>query len=146
MLAAWAKSHPEKSVREEETIKDAASRMHRRADVMATLTTTGTKVAFEVEYKPFSPEEWAAKHAEYLALGIIPVCVFGHTHRYLDLTNRPSSSGTVPDRCTRRRRRRIRAATPGTLRRRLAVPPESGACFPSPRRGERLRCLGTRSP
>lgn len=92
MIADWASRQggADTSVREEETVKDPESRVHRRADAMATWVATGRKVAFEVEYKPFTPEAWEKKHREYEQQGIGCVWLFGHTDRYLNLPRRPA--------------------------------------------------------
>lgn len=79
MLAAWARAKfPECGVREEETVKDPASSLHRIADVMVTWT-GGGKTAFEVEYKAFTPEAWARKQADYDIQGLPCVWLLGHT-------------------------------------------------------------------
>lgn len=92
MVADWAAVRGQASVtvREEETVKHAAKRVHRRADAMARWVETGRKVAFEVEYKAFTAEAWATKHAEYTDQGIGCAWLFGHTNRYLNLARRPT--------------------------------------------------------
>lgn len=72
MIAGWAEQQPGRvSVREEETAKDEATRMHRIADVMVTWPDLdGRKIAFEVEYKPYTAEDWRTKDGEYAAVGI----------------------------------------------------------------------------
>jgi len=91
MVADWAavRGGSRIQVREEETVKDEATRVHRRADAMVTWVATGRKVAFEVEYKAYAAEAWRTKHTEYADHGIGCVWLFGHTNRYLHLARRP---------------------------------------------------------
>lgn len=83
MLAEWARKRvPDGAlVREEHSVKHPATRQQRIADVMVTWP-DGQLTAFEVEYKNYAPEEWAAKQADYDTHDPAPVpCVwvFGHT-------------------------------------------------------------------
>lgn len=80
MLAEWAKSRlPAGShVREEETVKDPATALHRIADVMVTWP-DDAKTAFEVEYKPFAAEDWSRKQADYDNKDIPCAWLLGHT-------------------------------------------------------------------
>lgn len=92
MLRQWAQAQggDEVVVREEETAKDDESRMFRRADVMVTWPCRGDRrVAFEVEYKPFTAESWLVKHREYANAGIGCVWVLGHLPRYLKQPRKP---------------------------------------------------------
>jgi len=67
---------------EEEAVEIPGSGGVRRADVMATWP-SGAKVALEVEYKAYKPEDWAQKQADYDSAGIVCTWLFGHLHRYL---------------------------------------------------------------
>lgn len=80
MIVAWAATRvPEGAVvREEETVKDEAAFVHRRADVMAT-GRSGRQVAYEIEYKAFAVEAWQAKQADYDGQGIACAWLLGHT-------------------------------------------------------------------
>lgn len=80
MLAAWAAARlpPGTTVREEETIKDPATALHRIADVMVSWP-NATKTAFEVEYKPYTPEAWRQKQADYDTKSLPCVWLLGHT-------------------------------------------------------------------
>lgn len=83
MLAEWARQRvPEGAlVREEHSVKHPATNQQRIADVMVTWP-DGRLTAFEVEYKNYAPEDWAAKQADYDShhTGPVPcLWVFGHT-------------------------------------------------------------------
>src|SRR5690349_13565123 len=83
MLAEWARARvPDGgSVREEHSVKHPETRQQRIADVMVTWP-DGQLTAFEVEYKNYLPEDWAAKQANYDGHDPAPipcVWVFGHT-------------------------------------------------------------------
>jgi hypothetical protein len=80
MITTWAGERvPEGAVvREEETVKDEATYLHRRADVMAT-GRSGRQVAYEVEYKSFAVEAWRAKQADYDGQSIACAWLLGHT-------------------------------------------------------------------
>lgn len=94
MIAAWARGQdPKTVVREERTVKNADTRMHRRADVMVTWP-DGSQVAFEVEYKAVTNAEWQSKQTDYETHRIHCVLLFGHLPRYLRLIPRPV---TLPD-------------------------------------------------
>lgn len=83
MLAEWARARvPDGArVREEHSVKHPGTRKQRIADVMVTWP-DGKLTAFEVEYKNYAPEDWAAKQANYDDHNPAPiqcVWVFGHT-------------------------------------------------------------------
>lgn len=80
MLAEWASARlPDgASVREEETVKDPATSMHRIADVMVTWP-NGDKTAFEVEYKPYTPDAWRTKQTDYDSKSVPCAWLLGHT-------------------------------------------------------------------
>jgi hypothetical protein len=80
MLSAWlAPRLPEgATVREEETVKDPATHLLRRADVMVT-GRSGRQVAYEVEYKSFAVEAWLAKQTDYGAKHIACAWLIGHS-------------------------------------------------------------------
>lgn len=80
MLAVWAAARlpPGTTVREEETVKDPATALHRIADVMVTWP-NAAKTAFEVEYKPYTPEAWRQKQADYGTHRVPCVWLLGHT-------------------------------------------------------------------
>jgi hypothetical protein len=97
MLAAWARdqfnteedtTNPAGLVREEETLKVPHTRVHRRADVMATFPDE-KRVAFEVEYKPYPVADWQAKQAEYESQHVTTTWLFGHLGRYLSQPSPP---------------------------------------------------------
>lgn len=83
MIAEWARARvPDGAdVCEEHSVKHPETRQQRIADVMVTWP-DGQLTAFEVEYKNYAPEHWAAKQANYDGHDPAPVpCVwvFGHT-------------------------------------------------------------------
>ena len=84
MLAHWLAGRvPEGArVREEHTVKDPATRLHRRADVMVT-GQSGRQVAYEVEYKSYEIADWAAKQTDYEAKGVGCLWLMGHTRARL---------------------------------------------------------------
>jgi hypothetical protein len=107
MIAALARTQAHAvGAQEEETAKDPATRVHRRADLMVTCPRR-RKVAFEVEYKQYSPEEWRAKHGEYAGLGIGCVWLFRHLPRYL-AQPRPPEGWPDTDACDRAKWRELR--------------------------------------
>jgi hypothetical protein len=63
---------------EEESVKDPTTSLHRIADVMVTWPNT-TKTAFEVEYKPYTPEAWATKQSDYDTKNVACAWLLGHT-------------------------------------------------------------------
>lgn len=99
MLAQWARAiAPGANVKEEQTVKDAVTSLHRVADVMVTWSGTRTRavdpthaiapghaesettrVAFEVEYKNFTISDWRRKHDDYISQDITAVWLVGHT-------------------------------------------------------------------
>jgi hypothetical protein len=93
MLMQWAALRiPDgATVHEERTVKDPATSLLRRADVMVT-GRSGRQVAYEVEYKSYAIEAWQAKQADYDAQGIACAWLIGHTK--VRLATGPSS----PDR------------------------------------------------
>jgi hypothetical protein len=80
MLAQWARARmPEgAAVREEHTVKDPATSLHRRADVMVT-GRSGRQVAYEVEYKTYKVDDWRKKQADYDNQDIPCLWLIGHT-------------------------------------------------------------------
>lgn len=80
MLAQWAAARlpPGATVREEETVKDPGTAVHRIADVMVT-DATGHKVAFEVEYKSWAVDQWRLKQADYDSNEMPCAWLIGHT-------------------------------------------------------------------
>jgi hypothetical protein len=91
MIAAWAQHQDRRlTVREEETAKDPDTRMHRIADVMVTWPDPAPhKIAFEVEYKMYTPVDWQIKDQQYRAAGLGCVWLFGHLPRYLARPRKP---------------------------------------------------------
>jgi hypothetical protein len=65
MLTKWAREKvgPRWQVDEEVSLKDPANELNRRPDVYA--TDGRRRIAFEVEYKQFTPDHWAAKQADF---------------------------------------------------------------------------------
>jgi hypothetical protein len=91
MLADWARRQdPSGVVTEELTVKDPAASRTRRPDVLAAWP-DGRRVAFEVEYKAYTPSEWRAKQQDFeqMTPPVVAVWLFGHLHRYLALAPRP---------------------------------------------------------
>lgn len=90
MLADWAAQQipAGATVRQEETVKDAATFLHRIADVMVT-GQSGRQVAYEVEYKSFAIEAWRRKQADYDSKRIACLWLIGHTR--VRLATRPAS-------------------------------------------------------
>lgn len=85
MLAAWARRQaPKATVREEGTLKEPATRFHRRADVLVTWP-EGQQVALEVEYKAFVTADWGRKQDAYTAQGIVCSWAFGHRGKHVTL-------------------------------------------------------------
>nr|WP_227487150.1 competence protein CoiA family protein [Nocardioides malaquae] len=80
MLAEWASQRVPAggSVREEQTVKDPATSIHRIADVMVTWPDQRL-TAFEVEYKPFTPDAWRTKQADYDTKHVACAWLLGHT-------------------------------------------------------------------
>lgn len=80
MLAQWLRERlPEgATAREEQTVKDPKTSIHRRPDVLAT-GRTGRQMAFEIEYKPWAIEGWEAKQVDLDAVGLPCLWLFGHT-------------------------------------------------------------------
>lgn len=66
MIAYWAAQQAPYAdiVEEQATEKDPATSRYRRADVMVNWP-DGGRLAFEVEYKPYAPDEWALKQWDY---------------------------------------------------------------------------------
>lgn len=80
MIAAWLREHaPEGArVREEQSLKDPATALHRRPDVTVT-GRSGRQVAYEVEYKSWSIESWRAKQEDLDRAGVRTLWLIGHT-------------------------------------------------------------------
>lgn len=89
LLTEWANSQEGVVAQEEESVSIPSTGSLRRADVMATWPSTGTKVAIEVEYKDYKPEQWADKQADYDTVGVGCTWVFGHLPRYLRQPRKP---------------------------------------------------------
>lgn len=92
MLADWARRQdPSVVVTEELTVKDPAASRTRRPDVLAAWP-EGRRVAFEVEYKAYTPADWRAKQHDFdqMSPPVLAVWLFGHLHRYLALAPRPA--------------------------------------------------------
>lgn len=89
LLTAWANKQPGASAQEEESVAVPASGSLRRADVMATWSEPTRKVALEVEYKDYKPEDWARKQGDYDSVGVACTWVFGHLPRYLRQPRKP---------------------------------------------------------
>lgn len=89
LLTEWAKRQPGFAAQEEEGVPIPGTDRIRRADVMATHA-SGTKVAFEVEYKDYKPEHWLAKQGDYDQLELPCTWVFGHLRRYLRQPPKPA--------------------------------------------------------
>lgn len=75
---------------EELTVKDPAASRIRRPDVLAAWP-DGRRVAFEVEYKAYTPTDWRAKQHDFEQMSppVVAVWLFGHLHRYLVQAPRP---------------------------------------------------------
>lgn len=83
MLKGWAEDWMSRhgttgTAVEEESVKDPATSLHRIADVMITWP-NAAKTAFEVEYKPYTPDAWANKQKDYDTKGIACAWLLGHT-------------------------------------------------------------------
>jgi hypothetical protein len=80
MLAQWLTDQvPDGAmVAEERSVKDPATALDRRPDVLVT-GRTGRRVAFEVEYKSWAVESWEQKQADLEDAGIVTLWLFGHT-------------------------------------------------------------------
>lgn len=83
MLKEWAQAWMARhgitgSAVEEESVKDPTTSLHRIADVMVTWP-NATKTAFEVEYKPYTPEAWATKQNDYDTKNVACAWLLGHT-------------------------------------------------------------------
>lgn len=83
MLKVWAEAWMARhgttgTAVEEESVKDPATSLHRIADVMVTWPNM-SKTAFEVEYKPYTPEAWATKQKDYDTKGVARAWLLGHT-------------------------------------------------------------------
>lgn len=81
LIRAWAAKRlpPGASVREEHSIKDPATAVHRIADVMVTWPLATGMTAFEVEYKQFAVDDWRTKQNDYDRKNINCVWLIGHT-------------------------------------------------------------------
>ncbi len=93
MLVRWLTDRlcvgepPHPDVRAEQTVKDPATRTHRRPDVLVT-GRSGQRVAFEVEYKGWAIEAWRAKQSDLDATGIRCLWLIGHTRlRLLEVSD-----------------------------------------------------------
>jgi hypothetical protein len=87
MIAAWLREQVPDGVlvREEQTVKDPATALHRRPDVLVT-GRSGRRVAYEVEYKSWSIDAWRAKQRDLDgagAGGIRTLWLIGHTRMRL---------------------------------------------------------------
>lgn len=96
MLAQWLTSViPDGAVAEEEvTVKDPATAVHRRADVIVT-GASGRQVAYEVEYKSFAVEDWKRKQADYETQKVVCLWLVGHTRVNLFLDSDGRSEGVA---------------------------------------------------
>lgn len=82
LIARWARvACPSATV----VLEQATDDHTRRADVMITWP-DGAQVAVEVQYSPLTVAEWQNRHTSYLAAGITPVWLFGHTGAHLRTT------------------------------------------------------------
>lgn len=82
-IARWARAHlPDVTV----TVEHATADRARRADVMLTWP-NGAQLAVEVQYSPLTVAEWRRRHESYLAAGITPLWLFGHTRHQLHIAS-----------------------------------------------------------
>lgn len=93
MLADWLRRQaPEgATVHEEETIKNPATSVHRRPDVLAT-GQTGRRVAYEVEYKSWPIAEWEQKQVDLDSEDVVCLWLIGHTRVRSGIAEHESSN------------------------------------------------------
>ncbi|MGN6686932.1 MAG: competence protein CoiA [Actinomycetales bacterium] len=89
LIGRWARSaNPALTVEVDQVVLPNG----RKPDVLIT-GVTGHKVAVEVQYSPLTVEEWRARHAGYVRLGITDVWLWGHVPRYCKQAPKLYASG-----------------------------------------------------